>query len=140
MSLGIKSNWKKINYTKELVENALRLAYRDIKAAKSLFSFKDYDWTFMVTYNALLHAGRALMFYKGYKPFGSFKHLTVFKFVKVKFKDNLSSDILSLFNKIIKGELEVSSSKVNLATKNEASFTLEKVEKFINKVEDIIDY
>ncbi len=57
--------WEKVGVNKNLVENSLSLAKRDLKTAKNVFEDKDYDWCLSIAYNAMLQAGRALMFSKG---------------------------------------------------------------------------
>ncbi len=75
------SSWEKIENTEELVENSLKLAYRDITTAKKMFDFKDYDWALSISYNAMLQAGKSLMFFKGYRPTGYSKHLSIIDFI-----------------------------------------------------------
>lgn len=61
------------------VNDALGLAHRDLAVAKTLLS-SSYDWAYAVAYNAILQAGRALMFSKGYRPDGANQHLSVVRF------------------------------------------------------------
>ena len=43
----------------------------------------DRDWTYTIAYNAILQAGRALMFSKGYRPDGANQHISVVKFAEL---------------------------------------------------------
>ena len=47
------------------VREALKLADRDLRVARKLMG-EELDWGFTVAYNAVLQAGRAFMFAKGY--------------------------------------------------------------------------
>ena len=47
----------------------------------------DRDRTYTIAYNAILQAGRALMFSKGYRPDGANQHISVVKFAEL-FLDN----------------------------------------------------
>lgn len=49
-----------------LTLGSIRHAYRDLDTAKTLIVNKQFDWSLAVSYNAMLGAGRALMFDKGY--------------------------------------------------------------------------
>lgn len=49
------------------VREALKLAERDLRVARKLMG-EELDWGFTVAYNAVLQAGRAFMFAKGYRP------------------------------------------------------------------------
>ncbi len=46
------------------VADAMALARRDIGTARTLLS-SDCDWAYNIAYNAVLQAGRALMFARG---------------------------------------------------------------------------
>ena len=52
----------------------MALARRDIDTARTLLS-TDCDWAYNIAYNAVLQAGRALMFAKGYRPDGANQHI-----------------------------------------------------------------
>jgi len=54
-----------------LALGAIRRAKRDVDTAKTLIENKKFDWSLAVAYNAMLQAGRALMFEKGYRPSSS---------------------------------------------------------------------
>jgi len=59
----------------------LRLAERDLKTAKELFNDENYDWSLVIAYNAILQAGRAIMFKTGYGLSSSYGHLGVVRFL-----------------------------------------------------------
>ncbi len=64
------------------VDDAIALAHRDIGTARTLLPI-DCDWAFNIAYNAILQAGRALMFAKGYRPDGANQHISVVKFAEL---------------------------------------------------------
>lgn len=66
--------------TPELVEQTLHSAEKDLETAKSVLGTGNFDWTMVIAYNAMLQAGRALMFSRGYRPKGQYKHLAVVRF------------------------------------------------------------
>lgn len=55
---------KRLPTDKKKIEDALNLAKRDIKVAKTILR-ENNDWAFSIAYNAMLQAIRALMFSKG---------------------------------------------------------------------------
>ena len=73
---------KKLSVDKRKVKDALHIAKRDIKTAKSMLQ-QDMDWAFSIAYNAMLQTLRALMFSKGYRPSGSNQHISVVKFAEL---------------------------------------------------------
>jgi uncharacterized protein (UPF0332 family) len=65
----------------EKKEFDLSLAERDLSSSRNSFNSKDFDWALSIAYNATLQAGRALMFYLGYRPIGKEQHKIVFEFL-----------------------------------------------------------
>ena len=74
---------------------SFELARRDLNAAKSIFEDKSYDWTLAIAYNAMLQSGRSLMFLKGYRPYGKYKHVAVVKFVHEVFGKEVTDKTVS---------------------------------------------
>ncbi|MEM2983496.1 MAG: HEPN domain-containing protein, partial [Candidatus Bathyarchaeia archaeon] len=72
---------RKIQPNHELARNSIERARRDIDTAKTLIKNKKFDWSLAVTYDAMLQAGRALMFDKDYKPSSTEGHIAVMKFL-----------------------------------------------------------
>ena len=62
------------------IREALKLADRDLRVARKLMG-EELDWGFTVAYNAVLQAGRALMFAKGYRPASAEGHKNTFAFL-----------------------------------------------------------
>ncbi|TAJ45689.1 hypothetical protein [Methanofollis fontis] len=58
----------------------MNLARRDVTVAGSVLAGNS-DWAYTIAYNAMLQAGRALMFSKGYRPAGTNQHITVYDMV-----------------------------------------------------------
>jgi uncharacterized protein (UPF0332 family) len=53
--------------SKKQVARRLKLAERDIRVAEKIMA-EDWDWAFSIAYNAILQAGRALVFHRGIVP------------------------------------------------------------------------
>lgn len=130
--------WEKIPYDESLVKNALQLAERDLKTANVVFRNGDYDWAFSIAYNAMLQAGRALMFSEGYRPKGEAKHVSVVEFVKKKFGHEFAEKILFMFSKIRKKRHIAVYEQVNLISENEANTALGTAKEFVSKVKELI--
>ena len=62
------------------IREALKLADRDLRVARKLMG-GELDWGFTVAYNAVLQAGRAFMFAKGYRPASAEGHKNTFAFL-----------------------------------------------------------
>jgi len=55
------------------------MAKRDLSTANRNLE-EAPDWAYSIAYNAILQAGRALMFFGGYRPRGGEQHATVVEF------------------------------------------------------------
>jgi len=130
--------WEKIPYDQNLVNNALQLAERDIKTANDVYNNRDLDWAFSIAYNAMLQAGRALMFSEGYRPKGEYKHVSVIDFVKNKFGNEFAEKILFMFNKIRKKRHIAVYEQVNIISEEEAKTALKTAQDFVSKVEELL--
>lgn len=130
--------WEKIPKDENLIQNALQLAERDLKTAHDVYENRDYDWAFSIAYNAMLQAGRALMFSEGYRPKGEAKHVSVIEFIKNKFGNKFAEKILFLFNKIRKKRHVAVYEQVNIISKNEAENALNNAKRFVDKVKELI--
>ena len=61
------------------MEKLIQRAYKELKVAQVNLTI-DEGVAFTVAYTAMLHAGRALMFLKGFRPADGFQHKTVVEF------------------------------------------------------------
>ena len=130
--------WEDIGKDQNLISNALQLALRDLKTAENVFKDADYDWAFAISYNAMLQAGRALMFSEGFRPKGEFKHVSVVEFVRTKFSSQFADKLLFMFNKIRKKRHVAVYEQVNIISEEEAKSALALAKEFVHKVEDLL--
>jgi uncharacterized protein (UPF0332 family) len=72
---------KKLPIDRKKVAGSLALARRDLNTSRTLL-VSDYDLAYTIAYNAVLQAGRALMFAKGYRPDGANQHISVVRFAE----------------------------------------------------------
>ncbi|MDP6627546.1 MAG: HEPN domain-containing protein [Methanopyri archaeon] len=72
----------------------LERAQRDLATAESLLVI-DHDWSLSIAYNAMLQAGRALMYSHGYRPAGRAQHAAVVKFVEGMLGSELTDEVLA---------------------------------------------
>jgi len=78
---------KRLPVDQKKVRDAIALAHRDLKTARAIQK-TDHDWAYTIAYNAVLQAGRALMFSKGYRPDGTNQHISVVKFAELFLEKN----------------------------------------------------
>ena len=73
---------KRLPYDRKKVNDAIAIAPRDLMTSRTILN-TDRDWAYTIAYNAILQAGRALMFSKGYRPDGANQHISVVKFAEL---------------------------------------------------------
>lgn len=76
------------------IKLALERARRDLVTAESVLT-SDNDWSLSIAYNAMLQAGRALMYSHGYRPAGRAQHATVVNFVENTLGPELTDEVLA---------------------------------------------
>jgi len=69
------------------IEKVIKTAEKNLKVAEKLLSI-DEGHAYETAYTAMLHAGRAFVFVKGYRPTTSFQHKTVVNFAAHFLGDN----------------------------------------------------
>ena len=124
---------KRLPASKRKVEDALNLAKRDIKTARSILE-QDRDWSFSIAYNAMLQTIRALMFSKGYRPSGSNQHISVVRFAEVL----LDEETVIMFDRMRRKRHSTIYDTAGTISKTEAESAVDTAERLIQKIERII--
>lgn len=118
------------------VEKLILRAFKDLKASKANMDI-DEGIAYTVAYFAMLHAGRAFMLLKGFRPSDGYQHKTVVDFVS-NFLGEEYEVIIARFDEmrrkrnIFTYEAEMSFSKT------EAGNALNIAEKFVDLIKEII--
>lgn len=121
------------------IKDRIKLAERDIKIAQKVSS-EDRDWSFTITYNAILQATRALMFVEGYRPTGGEgQHIAAVRFAEAALEGELGKEIY-LFEKMRAKRHKVVYDIVGLVSEKEAEQALDFAQRFINAVKRRLKY
>lgn len=128
----------RIKPNRALALNALKRAKRDIDTAKTLISNEKLDWSLAVSYNAMLAAGRALMFAKGYRPSSTEGHLAVVKFLNATLENEMCDKMIMVMNGMRKKRHRIVYEEMDIVSKNEAEQAVRWAEEFVNTVAEII--
>lgn len=125
-----KESWEKIEINKKWVLETLEIAKRDIDESKKYFGKESYDWSYCKCYNAILQTGRALMFYKGYRPKGENKHVSVLIFLKKYYPNEFDEQIIFLINKIRTKRHIAMYERINTINEEDLKFAISIAEEF----------
>ncbi len=121
-----------------LVTKTFNLALRDVKTAKRNLENNDYDWALVIAYNSMLQVGRALMFSKGYRPAGEYRHVGVVGFVHEVFGKEMSDRMIDVFNRARKKRHRVVYEEADIVSMDEAKNAVKFAEEFIERVKTIL--
>jgi len=124
---------KKLPVDKRKIEDALNLAKRDIKTAKSMLQ-QDRDWAFSIAYNAMLQTLRAFMFSKGYRPSGSNQHISVVRFAELF----LEEETVITFDRMRRKRHTTIYDTAGTISERDAEHAVETAETLLNKIQAII--
>ncbi|MHB8164000.1 MAG: HEPN domain-containing protein [Methanoregula sp.] len=124
---------RKLPVDRKKVDDALAHARRDLATAGTILA-NDQDWAYTIAYNAVLQAGRALMFSKGYRPDGANQHVAVVKFAEL-FIDPIDT---ITFDRMRRKRNSSVYDTAGTITESEAGFALEQAEILVRKIEACI--
>ena len=129
---------RRIKPDKSLALNSIKRARRDIATAKTLISGDKFDWSLAVSYNAMLAAGRAFMFDKGYRPSSTEGHLAVVQFLTVMLGTKVSDRMIIVMNGMRKKRHRIVYEEMDIVSKDEAEQAVRWAEEFVNMIADSI--
>lgn len=127
----------KIKPDKKQAESLLKTAKDNLKAAEDNFKIKHFDWALAISYNAMLSAGRALMFFKGYRAFSEAHHLAIVKFCTALMISD-STQLVTMFNHYRTRRHNVIYGEVKSVGEDEAKQAIENAKKFVEKIKKLI--
>jgi len=124
---------KRLPYDRKKVNDAIALAHRDLMTSRTILN-TDRDWAYTIAYNAILQAGRALMFSKGYRPDGANQHISVVKFAEL-FLDKQDAII---FDRMRRKRHSSVYDMAGSISETEAESAVSHAEVLIHKIEDLL--
>jgi uncharacterized protein (UPF0332 family) len=116
----------------------VKRAQRDIGTAKTLIENEKYDWSLAISYNAMLQAGRALMFERGFRPSSTEGHVAVVKFLRVSLGKEVSDRMILVLNGMRKKRHRIVYEEMDIVSQGEAEHSMKWAEEFVNTVNKII--
>ncbi|OGI15649.1 hypothetical protein A3K63_04420 [Candidatus Micrarchaeota archaeon RBG_16_49_10] len=129
---------RKVRIDKELARKTFEIASRDIEVAGKVLEGKSYNWSLAISYNSMLQAGRALMFSRGFKPAGEYKHVAVVKFLHEEFGKDLTDRMIGILDRMRKKRHAAVYDAPDIVSVDEARNALKWAKEFMKKVEAIL--
>lgn len=127
---------EKVSYNDKQIVSNIRRAGKDLITAKATIEI-DEEWAYTIAYHAMLRAGRALMFFIGYRPKGKNQHKTVVDFCE----ETLGEDFRNLterFNRMRIKRHDFIYEPERPIPRTEVTKSLESAGKFVKEIMDKI--
>lgn len=119
------------------IQEQIKLAERDIRTAKKML-MEDSDWAFSIAYNAILQSGRALMYFKGFRPTsGEGAHVAVVQFAEITLGKTMRNEV-ELFDRMRKKRHQAIYDRAGLISQEEARQSCAFAQEFVSTVKKII--
>lgn len=115
------------------VKDSVVHAHRDLGTARHIIA-TDHDWAYTIAYNAVLQAGRALMFSKGFRPDGANQHIAVVKFCS----QYLTEQDAIMFDRMRRKRNTAVYESAGFVSETEATNALRHAEDLIRHLEELI--
>ena len=125
---------RRISPDTALATRALKRTSRDIATAKTLIQNGDFDWALAIAYNAMLSAGRALMFNQGYRPSSTEGHVAVIKYLQVVLGSETDNRLVTILNGMRKKRHRIVYEEMDVVSEDEAKRAVKWAEEFVEKI------
>jgi uncharacterized protein (UPF0332 family) len=120
-----KPDFKQIAYQ-------LKRAQKDLTTAEANLSI-DLTWAFAITYHAMMRAGKALMYSKGYLPTAKRSHKTIVELTKLILGSEYES-IIGRFSRMRRRRHDFIYDSKNNITPHEAKSSIDIAKKLIEEI------
>lgn len=120
------------------IRNQAELAKTDLASAKKILEIGDWKWAYNAAYNAMLQAGRGLMFSRGYRPKSEEGHVAVISFVNAVYSSKIPEDIRREFDRARRRRNEATYDQAGIISESQARGLFEKAETFVNTALEIL--
>lgn len=128
---------KRVNLDFKQISSQIKRAEKDLKTAESVSSI-DLNWSFAIAYHAMIRAGRALMYSKGFLPTAKQTHKTIVDFTKMVLGDEYLNLVIRLDRMRRQRHNFIYDSK-NDITYSEVNSALETAKRLIERLATIIE-
>lgn len=118
------------------IAHQLQRALKDLKTAEANLEI-DLTWSYTIAYHAMIRAGRALMYSKGYLPTAKNSHKSIVEFTKLTLGEEYNS-VIGRFNRMRRRRHDFIYSSKNHITSQEAKSSLKSAKKLIDKIIDLV--
>jgi uncharacterized protein (UPF0332 family) len=120
------------------IREEMAIAKRDIASAKKMLQIQEWEWAHNAAYNAMLQAGRALMFSKGYRHMSQEHHVAVVSFMQAVYANKLGEDLIHSFDKARRKRSESLYDRAGSISEGQGINLVARAEEFVSKAAEIL--
>jgi uncharacterized protein (UPF0332 family) len=132
--LEMERKIEKISIDPRVVKESIQIAERDLDVASKNLEIND-EWAYNISYTAILSAGRALIFSKGYRPKGDEQHKTVKEFLTYYLK----SDDVAVFDRMRRKRHAATYDISSIVTHTDAENAVRQATAIVSRIKAIIE-
>jgi uncharacterized protein (UPF0332 family) len=114
----------------------LKRARKDLSTAEAVVPI-DLTWSFAIAYHAMMRAGKALMFSRGYLPTTKNSHRTIMDFTGLILGDEYQ-DLILRFNRMRRKRHDFIYDSQNHTTASEAKSAIKTAREFIDRIATLV--
>lgn len=119
------------------VGKAIENADKSLKTAENILGIEEWGAAHFFAYTAMLHAGRALMFSRGYRPKAQDHHVAVVEFSRI-YEKKYTAEVLEAFDKGRRRRNEFQYDDADAISPNQARNMVENAKAFVSKTKEIL--
>jgi len=127
---------EKMEFHLDQVIKILSRSLKDLRTAKANLRI-DEEWAYTIAYHAMLRAGRALLFFEGYRPKGKDQHKTIVLATKEVLGKEFG-ELLNDFDRMRRKRHEFIYESLKPIPRSESEAALSNAEKLVHKIIDLI--
>lgn len=129
---------EKFEADSEHIKNVLEIAKGNVKSARKVLDIEEWEIAHNTAYNAMLHASRALMFAKGYRPMSQDHHVAVISFIQVVYSTKFDREFFKAFDNARKRRNESWYDQVGSISPQQAEKLVRMAEEFVLKSAELL--
>lgn len=118
------------------INKQLQRSLKDLKTSEANLKI-DLTWSLAIAYHAMIRAGRALMYSKGYLPTTKRSHKTIIEFTKLLLGHEYYV-LVGKFNRLRRKRHDFIYESKNHVTHSEAKSCLETAKNLVEKIIDLV--
>jgi uncharacterized protein (UPF0332 family) len=119
------------------IRNQVEIAKSDLSSAKKILGIEEWRVAHNEAYNAMLQAGVALMFSKGYRPKGQ-HHVAAIEFVQAVYSAKFQPEVLQAFEKARKRRNDAVYDTPNVISPSQAQNLVKYADTFVSTVLELL--